>query len=39
MFSMDNGMDDNNRRGIKTEEKAKVVASVWGKNLFNSLPC
>ena len=27
------------RRRIKTEEKAKVVASVWGKrNLFNSLP-
>ena len=23
------------RRRIKTEEKAKVVASVWGKNLFN----
>ena len=28
------------RRWIKTEEKAKVVASVWGggQNLFNSLP-
>ena len=23
---------------IKTEAKAKVVASVWGQNLFNSLP-
>ena len=23
---------------IKTEEKAKVVASVWGEELFNSLP-
>ena len=26
------------RRRIKTEGKAKVVAGVWGKNLFNSLP-
>ena len=26
------------RRRIKTEEKAKVVASVWGQILFNSLP-
>ena len=26
------------RRRIKTEEKAKVVASVGGKNLINSLP-
>ena len=25
-------------RWIKTEEKAKVAVSVWGKNLFNSLP-
>ena len=23
---------------INTEEKAKVIASVWGKNVFNSLP-
>ena len=26
------------RRRMKTEAKAKVVASVWGENLFNSLP-
>ena len=25
-------------RMIKTEEKAKVVAAVWGRNIFNSLP-
>ena len=26
------------RRTIELEDKAKVVASVWGANLFNSLP-
>ena len=26
------------RRRIETEGKAKVVASVWGQNFFNSLP-
>ena len=29
---------DKHRRRIKTEEKAKVLAAVWGQNLFNSLP-
>ena len=28
----------NHRRRIELEDKAKVVASVWGKNLLNSLP-
>ena len=27
------------RRRIKIEEKAKVVASAWGTDLFKSLPC
>ena len=27
----------NHRRRIYTEEKATVVASIWGKNVFNSL--
>ena len=26
------------RRRINTEEKAKVIAAVWGQNLYNSLP-
>ena len=26
------------KRSIDTEEKAKVVGAVWGRNLFNSLP-
>ena len=30
-------MPFNHRRRIKTEEKAKVVAAVWGQNLFKSL--
>ena len=25
-------------RRMETEAKARVVASVWGENLFNSLP-
>ena len=31
------GMAKIQRRRIKTEEKAKVVAAVWGQNLVNSL--
>ena len=26
------------RRRINTEEKAKVIAAVWGQDFFNSLP-
>ena len=26
------------RRRMETEGKAKVIAAVWGQNLFNSLP-
>ena len=26
------------RRRINTEEKVKVVAAIWGADLFNSLP-
>ena len=29
----------NHRRRLNTEEKAKVVAAVWGTNVFSSLPC
>ena len=32
------GEDADHRRRINTEEKSKVVAAVWGQNLFNSLP-
>ena len=29
---------ESNRRRIKTEDKAKVVASVWGESIY-SIPC
>ena len=32
-------MEENLRKRINTEEKAKVVAAVWGVGRIYSIPC
>ena len=38
LFAVKYNISERQRRRMETEDKAKVVVSVWGQNLFNFLP-